>query len=220
MHHSPLELTEIDSYAFEKPAEGKGVMSRVLGDAIFIADGEAHRRLRKLLQPLYRFPDIKAQYAIFWSKGIELNTAIEREAASIGQGRLVVSMSDFATRATTDAVGQIIMGRDLRSLEKSNELLEAFLALVDPNNNVQMALTALEIFIPNWLRWLIPGGVERRVNSTGVRLRYFCDDFLQSRRREIEEQGPGNDLYTQIIRGGVLSDQELVDNLRETFAAG
>lgn len=208
-----------DSYAYIKPPEGKGIMRRVIGDALFVSDGTEHKRLRKIMQPLYSFTDFQNHSRVFWSKGLALNRALERTASRNKDGNLVADISEWSTKATADAVGELIMGRDLKTLEQSNEILEAFLVFASGRNKVQMALMALEVFMPSFILSRIPGGLERRINSTGVTLKYYCNKFLEERKVEVENS-PGEDVFAQLIQGGTLDDDELSDVLRETFSAG
>jgi cytochrome P450 len=60
------------NYEFVKPEGLRKGLGRLLGVGILLAEGDEHKRQRKLLMPAFAFRHVKDLYPIFWNKAKEM----------------------------------------------------------------------------------------------------------------------------------------------------
>lgn len=79
---SPKSLAEVlvtKNYDFQKPAQVRHTIGRILGFGILLAEGEVHKVQRKNLLPSFAFRHIKDLYPLFWEKSCDGVRAMTRQ---------------------------------------------------------------------------------------------------------------------------------------------
>jgi cytochrome P450 len=76
--------------------------------------GDAHRRQRKMLEPIFSTPYIRALMPVFYMSGYQLRDAIRNE---IHDKPKTVNIMHWLARAALEIMGQAGLGRDLGALE-------------------------------------------------------------------------------------------------------
>ncbi|KAK7207629.1 cytochrome P450 [Myxozyma melibiosi] len=80
--YGPAELQAIlmtNSYDFVRPNETRNNLSLILGDGILAAEGDSHKRQRRLLNPAFSFGHIKGLTPIFLDKSLQLADYLSKE---------------------------------------------------------------------------------------------------------------------------------------------
>jgi len=77
-------------------------MRRITGEGVLVAEGQEHRRQRKLLNPAFAGEHIRTMVPVFWRKGAELCGVLQDEAMGSKDGYNVIKV---LTRTTLDIIG-------------------------------------------------------------------------------------------------------------------
>lgn len=86
-----------------KPDNARRSLQRILGDGLLTAEGEMHKRQRKVLNPAFATGYIRDIVPIFCEKGTDLvDTLLEQVKAQPAEG---IEMFRFLSRATLDIIG-------------------------------------------------------------------------------------------------------------------
>jgi len=80
----------------------KNVMRRITGQGVLVAEGQEHKRQRKLLNPAFASEHIKNLIPVFWRKGGELCHLLQEETTGNTDGYNVLKI---LTRTTLDIIG-------------------------------------------------------------------------------------------------------------------
>ncbi|GAA5971370.1 hypothetical protein JCM8115_003480 [Rhodotorula mucilaginosa] len=144
------------TYDYAKPDEVRGDLAMVLGKGVVFAEGETHRRQRRLMNPAFAPSNLKAMTPGFFALAYQLRDiwtakisdgeidqrawkdeeAAATHAASQEKGAAVIEVSDWLTRLTLDAIGKAGFGYDFRALSlESDALAQAFASLFSPSGD-------------------------------------------------------------------------------------
>jgi cytochrome P450 len=80
------------------------VLRRLTGNGLLVAEGNEHRRQRKVINPAFASEHIKRLVQPFWTKACELTTVLEVEGINVEGGYNVVQV---LTRTTLDIIGLV-----------------------------------------------------------------------------------------------------------------
>lgn len=116
------------------------------------------------------------------------------------------------------------MGRDFRSLQKSdNPVVESYLRILGPTTE-KMAFLAMNFILPQWLAQRVPWRLNKVITDETNFLRGLCNGIVHDKRQALAaSKASVKDLEADILGtmmlGGDFSDKELVDQML-TFLAG
>ncbi|BGP01286.1 hypothetical protein NBRC10513v2_002238 [Rhodotorula toruloides] len=143
------------TYDYAKPDEVRGDLAMVLGKGLVFAEGETHRRQRRLMNSAFAPSNLKAMTVGFFehahqlrdvwkgmveagkvdSKAWKNDEAAAAYQASKPESEAVIEVSDWLTRLTLDALGKAGFGYDFQALSlKSDALAQAFASLFSPRD--------------------------------------------------------------------------------------
>ncbi|KAJ1024777.1 hypothetical protein NDA16_002817 [Ustilago loliicola] len=138
-------LSSANSYNYEKPLSTRLVLKNFLGEGVLVAEGDVHKRQRKILQPAFNVGAIRELNPIFMrysrqlaekiaamidlssdkktggADGVE-NPFVAQSKYSLEaskKGAPVLDMSWWTTRAALDIIGDAGFGYKFQSLEVS-----------------------------------------------------------------------------------------------------
>ncbi|SPC61823.1 related to Cytochrome P450 [Ustilago sp. UG-2017b] len=142
-------LSSANSYNYEKPLSTRLVLKNFLGEGVLVAEGEVHKRQRKILQPAFNVGSIRELNPIFMKYSRQLaekistmidlsssSTSEKKEGGADGVHTPFVAQSKYAleastpgnpvldigwwtTRAALDIIGDAGFGYHFQSLEVS-----------------------------------------------------------------------------------------------------
>ncbi|KAF7986221.1 hypothetical protein HWV62_38664 [Athelia sp. TMB] len=151
----------LNSPAFEKPWQTRTFLSRLVGRGIFSADGEEHRRQRKIIAPAFSTQAIRAYTPTFRRKAEELadrwDTLLAESPKSPNEEpqesspQSVVDINNWLTRATFDIIGLTAFDYVFDSLrDPTEEVYLAFREMFDMADRLSGILTLIRVHF-TWL---------------------------------------------------------------------
>jgi cytochrome P450 len=88
---------------YVKPERARRQLGRILGDGLLTAEGEKHKRQRKVLNPAFATGYVRNIVPIFCEKGTDLvDTLLEQVKTQSAEGTEVFR---FLSRTTLDIIG-------------------------------------------------------------------------------------------------------------------
>ena len=178
---------------------------KIIGEGVLSAQGEAHRRQRRLLQPAFH-RDALAAY------GTTMTDHAVRWCERHCDGD-VVAVRDEMMRLTLGVVGETMFGAtDVSAADDVRELIDAAMALFGP---ITFAFASVVERLPT--------PAARRFVRARARLDARVYGMLSERRSQSDDRV---DLLSILLRaqddegGGGLSDRQLRDEIVTIFLAG
>lgn len=219
---SPAALAEVlvhKSYDFEKPPWVRQFLRQFLGDGLLMTEGDEHRHQRKQIMPAFSFRHIKELYPIFWSKSIELCNVVKAELRD--KPNSVLEVNHFSTQVTMDIIGLAGLGRDIGSLQNSDdELVKNYEEILEPTMEKGIYFV-LHLLWPPWVIRALPWKLNERVKITTSNLKRICREFLVEKKARMKtESEESRDILSIMLRSNNFSDEGLVDQLLTFMAAG
>ncbi|KAF1976840.1 cytochrome P450 [Bimuria novae-zelandiae CBS 107.79] len=221
---SPKVLAEVlvqRSYEFGKPERIRRGIGRLLGIGILVAEGDEHKRQRRLLMPAFAFRHIKDLYSVFWDKSVELTNAIAHAVRTDETGSSVVEIRDWASRATLDIIGLAGMGQDFNAIaDPSNELNVTYRTIFSPSTTAKVMQIA-SFFLPEWLIRHLPVKRNEEFKEAIRTIKRVSASLVRSKRAKLEKGDRTDvDILSVAIESGGFSDDDMVNQLMTFLAAG
>ncbi|KAF7555624.1 hypothetical protein G7046_g6516 [Stylonectria norvegica] len=219
---SPKAIAEVlvtSNYAFEKPAQIKWSIGRILGIGVLLAEGDEHKFQRRNLTPAFAFRHVKDLYPVFWRKSREATQAMT--AVFRAKGSDDVEVASWASRATLDIIGVAGMGRDFGAIKDENSVLvKTYQKVFKPSRQAQI-LGLLGFFLPAWFITALPVRRNEDIAEAAQEIRAVCRELIQEKKARIaNKEEPDNDILSVALESHAFSDENLVDQLMTFLAAG
>ncbi|KAB2580149.1 Cytochrome P450 [Lasiodiplodia theobromae] len=225
---SPKGLAEVlvhKNYEFIKPGTIRDGIGRILGIGILLAEGDEHKRQRKLLMPAFHFRHVKDLYPVFWTKAQEaaqaMIAAIQQPAPLAEKPSSVVDIANWASRATLDIIGVAGMGKDFGAVADPNSELNATYRRIFSPNAVARFLQLLGLIIPFWVLRKLPIKRNMEVDEAAETIKRISREIIQSKRKHLEKNERTEvDIVSVALESGGFSDEDLVNQMMTFLAAG
>ncbi|MFC5863992.1 cytochrome P450 [Acidicapsa dinghuensis] len=192
-------------------------MKILLGDGLITADGEVHKRHRRIAAPAFHRQRIQA-YA---STIVEYAAAMADEWKPGKQMDVAAEMMRLALRITARTLFDTEVTEEIHAInDEANAVMDIY--------NDLIAMPRAE----DLLRWRVPIPVLKRFQRSKDRLDSVVDRMIARKREEMvrvgrEAESARTDLLSMLIaardeeaRSGGLSDLELRDEVMTIFLAG
>jgi cytochrome P450 len=223
---SPKALAEVlvtKNYTFIKPSFFRHNLGRLLGNGILFAEGDDHKRQRRMLMPAFGFRHIKDLYPTFWSKGKQVTkvmTKVIQDQKSEHPDGASIDAASWASRVTLDIIGVAGMGHDFNAVERDDSELNTTYRLVfQPGNNARL-LQRLSLFIPPSFLNKLP--IKRNIEVQKAReiIRRTCFALVEEKKEKLKKGITDKDILSVAIESGGFDDEDLVNQLMTFLAAG
>ncbi|KAJ3801770.1 cytochrome P450 [Lentinula aff. detonsa] len=186
------------------------------GKGLAWADGETHKRHRKLMIPGFRASETKHFVPIFFACAEAMSTEWKKTISKSDEKSQVFDFTDHLSHATLDAIGLAAFDYDFGSIHNhENELAKAYQGLTAkafraPSN---MGLLVLDLFKH------VPSTVMEFMNDHNPRLKPLhhvarvgndvAKQLIAQKVEEIEQGTPNKDIYTtlELARNPTLQDK-------------
>ncbi len=223
---SPKALAEVlvmKNYEFVKPVQFRYSLGRILGIGVLLAEGDEHKKQRRMLMPAFSYRHIKNLYPIFWAKGREVtdkmtvlvesqhtngdNTA---EKADPQEGA-VVELDNWASRVTLDIIGVAGMGHDFNAIQDpSSELNQCYRRIFQPDRDQRRWLADLSLVIPFRILTSIPLKRNREVKEARALIRRVCHDLITEKKAKLATgKNTDKDILSVALESGGFTDENL-----------
>jgi cytochrome P450 len=169
----PVALNYILSHhdSFPKPELTRRFLTDLLGSGVLVAEGTAHRRQRRVLNPSFSPQSIRDVLPVFYDKAIELREKLlgiieedtngdaapspMQESDRVLGGRKIDVMK-FLGQCTIDVIGIAGFDYDFKALSQpKNELADSFNAIFSAGANFS-AMSIIQTFVPGASRIVSP----------------------------------------------------------------
>ncbi|KAK4689389.1 hypothetical protein P7C73_g726, partial [Tremellales sp. Uapishka_1] len=203
---------------FSKPEDLRYAMERRFGKGVLAAEGEDHRRQRKVLNPSFSPAALRNTTGVFYDKAEELKDVLNcklQDASAKDETRArgtTVDMLLYLGRTSLDIIGIAGFGYDFQSLSmQDNELAGAYRDMFQSHRRTVWGV--LQQVIP-FLR-IFPSSDSAVIrNSTEVANR-IGQQLVDDKKKDIlavssasvgKGQDFGQDLLSNLIRANMASD--------------
>lgn len=209
------------NYEFVKPERIRNGLGRLLGVGILIAEGDEHKRQRKLLMPAFSFRHIKDLYPIFWEKAREMTDRMTETMRSSPDGSSVIEIREWSSRATLDIIGLAGCGQDFDSLANpDNELNQTYKSIFSSNRGAQLVQLFLGM-LPHWLAVALPLKRNDEIGKAIGTIKSVARDLIADKRaKTLAGKADQVDILSVAMQSGGFSDDDLVNQLMTFLAAG
>ncbi|KAK7460593.1 hypothetical protein VKT23_009314 [Stygiomarasmius scandens] len=236
--------------AFCRPPSMKAIGEKILGaGGIILAEGDAHYRIKRIMQPGFTANRVKNFFPRFRS-GSQALVFAWREAAGT-KGSAVVDVFDWLGASSLDMIGLAAFGRSLGAVAKMSsgsvscldsesfysDLAEVYKSLLDAMGGEETAGAVLLRYAPSWLMSMVTFAL--RVSPIKNELLSKADEALVSaqaaaaaliaeRKKTLQLlTDEEDDLLSLILKANAdseaklqLTDSELVAQIITLFFAG
>ena len=181
----------------------------LLGDSVFLTNGETWKRQRRIIDPAFEGGRLRDTFPAMWA-------AAEAACARMGAGEVEVE------EAMSHAAADVIF-RTLFSIPIEHEVASAVFTQFRDYQRTQPILN-LAAFLP--LPRFLPRGHRRRTRATARAIRGLITRLTAERMAQIEAGTAPDDLATKIMTtadpqtGQTFSTAEMVDQVAIFFLAG
>lgn len=181
----------------------------LLGDSVFLTNGETWKRQRRIIDPAFEGGRLRDTFPAMWA-------AAEAACARMGAGEVEVE------EAMSHAAADVIF-RTLFSIPIEHEVASAVFTQFRDYQRTQPILN-LAAFLP--LPRFLPRGHRRRTRATARAIRGLITRLTAERMAQIEAGTAPDDLATKIMTtadpqtGETFSTAEMVDQVAIFFLAG
>ncbi|MBW0461204.1 hypothetical protein O181_000919 [Austropuccinia psidii MF-1] len=128
------------SYNYPKPSDVKGEVARLLGRGLLLAEGEQHKRQRKLINPTFSLAQLRYLVPLVHSYGRKLSDKWEEKILESKQKeeKCIIDVMPWINHTTVDVIGEAGFAYQFHSLENGprTTLATAFSNLMTKRNEV------------------------------------------------------------------------------------
>lgn len=184
----------------------------LLGDSVFLTNGETWKRQRRIIDPAFEGGRLRDTYPAMWAAGQQ---AVARLRLRAGQD---VEIEEVTSHAAAD-----VIFRTLFSIPIEDRMAQAVFREFRTYQRSQPLLN-LAAFVP-LPRWM-PRFFSRRTKASARRIRALITQMTEARRAEIDAGTAPDDLASKIMTtpdpdtGELFSVGEMVDQVAIFFLAG
>ncbi|EGO00602.1 hypothetical protein SERLA73DRAFT_104941 [Serpula lacrymans var. lacrymans S7.3] len=223
-------------YNFPKTPERRELSRLVAGRGLTWADGDIHKRQRKVMLPGFGMPETKALVPIFSRCAEQLTTQWKDILDDEKSGEKVFNVSAWMARATLDALGLGAFDYNFGAMDNAdNELKRAYSNLLA---DLFGSPTALGIFAQNTSHWLpmwlvqsitdyLPSAALDRSRKNSDVAASVAKELIQSKSSELLLGKGGRDVMSLLVKANAsenentkLSEAEMVAQMRTLMLAG
>lgn len=227
-------IVHTSGYAFPKWPERTEISRVLMGRGLLWADGDIHRRQRKVMLPGFGAPEAKAYVPIFRRVGSELTTQWSDILASSIDQSAVLNVAQWLSRTTMDSIGEAAFDYHFGALSNhdNNEFMEAYLGLMsDTLGSPSTSAIFMQTVMPLWYLRLMSMFSRKRslvhARHTAVLANAVAKNLVDT-KAEALLQGKGNkDILSLLVKANAsengetkLTEEEIYAQMRTILLAG
>ncbi|KAJ7500556.1 cytochrome P450 [Mycena galericulata] len=230
LHHI-LSRTDI----YQKPPGARITLGSIVGPGVLVVENEQHKQQRKIMNPAFGAPQVRALTSIFVDTSIQLRDIWAAQVPKDG-GVARVEIIPWLNKATLDIIGLAGFNYRINALAREDsappdELTSAFQALLTAETDFTF-LRLLQIKIP-LLRCLPTksniASKESQATLTRIGMKLLADSKREIAENGTFETGNGRDLLTLLVRANTskeipvsqrMSDEDVIAQVPTYLVAG
>jgi len=198
---------------FPKSERLRAGLKPLLGESIFISNGETWAHQRRIIDPAFEGGRLRTVFPAMWDSGM---AAVERLQQLAGEGTVEIE-------AQTSHLAMDVIFRTLFSVPIEHEIAAAAFATFRDHQNAQPVANITAVLpLPKWF----PRFHSRETRETARIIRDLIGQLTDQRAAEIAAGTAPDDLATKIMTtpdpetGEVFERDEMVDQVAIFFLAG
>lgn len=197
---------------FPKSEIIRGALASLLGDGVFVSNGETWKRQRRIIDPAFEGGRVKDSFV---SMKAAMEAGVARLDPMVGQ---VVEIEEQASQIAADVIFRTLFSIPITDND-ARKVFESFRAYqrTQPLMNVASFLKR-----PAWMPWF----QRRSTRNAGAAIRTLLTKLTNARIAALANGAAPDDLATKImtttdpVTGERFSGQEMVDQVAIFFLAG
>ncbi|RGB33516.1 cytochrome P450 [Rhizophagus diaphanus] len=212
-------------YDYPKPPGFIRDLKPLLRSGILLAEGDTHKRQRKMMNPAFNFTNVKEMIPTFAKVGHIMKDLWIKEIGDNEKSQ--IDIMTYLSKATLDVIGLVGFNYEFNSLTSKNELAEAYTMIFTPQNRRSTLLRIMSNYIPFFNKLPIEFNIRTREASRiidQVSNKLVTEKLDKAKLGELE----GNDLLTILIRQNEqtvikedkMTEHELKNQIMTFLAAG
>ncbi|QSS54790.1 molybdopterin synthase large subunit CnxH [Histoplasma capsulatum var. duboisii H88] len=220
------EVTFTHAYSFAKPRFFKRLVGDMIGGGLFFAEGDVHRKQKKLLAGPFLNKNVKHLLPVFEQNADELSSSIETLVVDSETGAIEISC--LISKSLLDIISQAILGLELDGHSIASELGRCYHTIFS-STTMSRVMLFLNTCVP--VRRLLPVKTNREYTDANIEIKQILKKHVQQRTHEIRSlwrerlKSKNKDILTLIIqeqlkKSDEFPEDEIVDHLRTFLAAG
>ncbi|RIA87211.1 cytochrome P450 [Glomus cerebriforme] len=198
------EITVNQVYDYVKAPSASA--TAVFGRGLLFAEGDDHKRQRKMMNPAFTYSNIKEMVPTFTRISLILKDLIE-DKIKLGESEII--LTPYVSKATLDIIGLVGFNYEFNSLTSPNELAEAYDSLMNaPVTGSRIAMNLLSNYIPYVRK--IPVEINRRFHHGCAIIDRVSKKLVEEKYNEAKNgELKGKDLLSLLINiNKTLPDEE------------
>ncbi|KAJ3575283.1 hypothetical protein NP233_g1211 [Leucocoprinus birnbaumii] len=225
-------IYQTTGYQFQKQAERRAISEAISGKGIIWADGDDHKRHRKILLPGFGGPESKAFAPIFGSYATKVAEKWKDIIAQQGSESAIFDIPSWGSRAMLDAIGVAAFDYQFGSLEDSNNIVTSVWngVLTDTFGSVtkrDIIAQGILRFIPPKLLAYIPNPKMDHMRYAGKVLTDVARTLVQDKTEAAIQGKDAHDIMSILVKANLshdksmrLSEEEMLAQMRTLLLAG
>lgn len=209
---------------YPKPAHLRKWLGNTFGKGVLFAEGDDHRRQRKIMNPCFGPSQIRELTPIFYDKAFQLREIWLGESEACGPDGKDIDILIWLTRTTLDIIGLAGFDYDFDTLTngEKDELVQAFMALFNPTPTppiVPLLANAIPIL------QLIPNHRAKVAARSKAVMQRVGEKLVQDRRAALaaatgsdgveKSTLKGKDLLSVLIKANMAADIQDFERLSD-----
>ncbi|KZO95673.1 cytochrome P450 [Calocera viscosa TUFC12733] len=178
-----------ETFTYQQNPFARHFLAALFGRGILWAEGESHKRQRKILTPAFSNQAIKELTPVFYDSVYKAKTVWDALLDASTTGDIVIDVQNWMNRISLDSIGIAGFSHDFRSLAgEKPEVAEAFESFgkFKPSKLFQIIMVFAQFF-PILLN--IPTGRQARLKSLDQSMTKISDQLLNEGRKAGDDVG-------------------------------
>ncbi|CZS91639.1 hypothetical protein WAI453_011830 [Rhynchosporium graminicola] len=174
------EVLSTKCYSFVKPPFFARIVGEVTGMGLVFAEGEDHKKQRKMLNGIFSTPNMKKLLPVVQWHGKHLTETIDQRIGA--EKSAVVEVVSLFSKATLDIIGLLTLGKELDTFTAKPSFHECYDLIFNPSP-LSGALTAINTYIP--LRSWLPLEANRSFVAANDGVKRILREQIRLRQKEM-----------------------------------
>ncbi|EJF60674.1 cytochrome P450 [Dichomitus squalens] len=229
-------IYQTSGYNFPKQPERR-ILSRLVGDpGLTWAEGDVHKRQRKVMLPAFGSPESKALLPVFRHYAEQVTLKWKDLLTGNAEGSIKMNVHDFIAPATLEAIGEAafdyklgVLGDDASELGKAYSNLIA--TIFSAPSSAKIFLQNVAHYVPMWIQEYVydhlPGKGLDKARENRVAAHKVAHQLLEEKRSALAIGKAARDVMSILVRENAqesgesrLSHEEIIAQMRTIMLAG
>ncbi|RIB26170.1 cytochrome P450 [Gigaspora rosea] len=128
------------------------LLRRLVGESIIFAEGDSHKRQRKMMNPSFAFANVKEMFPVFIQAGHKLKDIWMKQIGNKEEERITITT--LISKVTLDVIGLVGFNYEFNSTTSESKLNQAYSSIINAKPPPILFLALLDFFpfignIPN-----------------------------------------------------------------------